>query len=108
VPDVLEYEDVHGRSPFGDWLRAMDARTAARITSVVGKLGRGLRPDVEAVGSGVFESKVHFGPGFRVYFGLERDDMIILLGGGDKATQRADIVRAKASWADYKTRKKGK
>jgi len=51
---------------------------------------------------------VHFGPGFRVYFGLERDDMIILLGGGDKATQRADIVRAKASWADYKTRKKGK
>jgi len=54
VPDVLEYEDVHGRSPFGDWLRALDARTAARITSVVGKLGRGLRPDVEAVGSGVF------------------------------------------------------
>ncbi len=77
MPDALEYETAGGRSPFGDWLRDLDGQTAARITSLVGKLGRGLRPDVEAIGGGVFESKVHFGPGYRVYFGLEGDEVII-------------------------------
>ncbi len=106
MPEVLEYEDEEGRSPFGNWFRMLDARAAARVTKVLGKLGRGLRPDVEPVGHGVFESKVHFGPGYRLYFGLDGDEVIILVGGGNKASQSADISDAKHSWADYKARKK--
>jgi putative addiction module killer protein len=84
----------------------LDARAAARMTRVVGNLGRGLRPDVEPVGHGVFESKVHFGPGYRLYFRLDGDEVIILVGGGNKASQPADISDVQESWADYKAPKK--
>jgi len=106
MPEVVEYEDQFGRSPFGDWFNLVEARAAAKITRVVGKLGRGLRPCVEPVGEGVFESKIDFGPGYRVYFGLDGGELIILLGGGDKGSQRIDISEAKNCWADYKTRKR--
>ena len=55
-----------------------------------------------SVGSGVHEFRIHFGPGYRVYFGREGDALIILLGGGVKARQQRDIEMARRLWADYK------
>ncbi len=105
VPVILEYQTAEGRSPFGEWFWRLDAQAAAKITRVIGKLEAGLRPDIVGVGSGVLEARVHFGPGYRVYFGLDGEALVLLLGGGDKQTQTEDVNNAKERWASYKVRK---
>ncbi len=62
----------------------------------------------KGVGSGVFEYKIDFGPGYRIYFGRDGDVLVILLGGGTKKRQNNDIQLAQACWTDYKRRKKQK
>ena len=62
--------------------------------------------NVKSVGSGVYEHKIDFGPGYRIYFGKNGDKLVILLGGGTKKRQNRDIQDAQASWTDYKRRKK--
>ena len=61
---------------------------------------------VKSVGKGVSEYKVDFGPGYRVYFGQEGAEVIILLGGGSKKSQQKDIKTAQILWAEYKALKK--
>lgn len=61
--------------------------------------------DIRAVGEGVIERCADFGPGYRIYFAWDGAKLIILLGGGDKGTQRNDIYRAMERWRDYKIRK---
>ncbi|MYF56288.1 type II toxin-antitoxin system RelE/ParE family toxin, partial [Candidatus Poribacteria bacterium] len=56
----------------------------------------------QSVGGGLFELRIHFGPGYRVYFSEVRDTLILLLCGGDKSSQQRDIERAKTYWQDYK------
>lgn len=105
VPEILEYEDANAQSPFGRWFYRLDATAAARITRLLLKLERGLQPDTKAVGEGVFEARIDFGPGYRVYFGLDGAKLVILLGGGDKRRQSEEIQKAQARWADYRARK---
>ena len=106
MPKVLEYQSTDGASPFRAWFTSVEARAAAKIRRAVDKLGRGLRPDVKPVGQGVFEARIDYGPGYRVYFGLDGDETVILLGGGNKARQDRDIRKAQDCWADYKHQKK--
>lgn len=61
--------------------------------------------NVEGVGAGVFEYRIDFGPGYRVYFGKDGDTLVILLAGGTKKRQANDIADAHERWTDYKTRK---
>lgn len=63
---------------------------------------------MKAVGKGVSEYKIDFGPGYRIYFGQEGNDLVILLAGGSKKTQQKDINAAQELWAEYKTRKQSK
>jgi len=58
--------------------------------------------------AGVFETKIAFGPGYRVYFGKDGESLVILLAGGTKRRQQQDIKAAQERWQDYKDRKKGK
>lgn len=62
--------------------------------------------NVKGVGSGVFEYKIDFGPGYRVYFGKDGDRVVILLGGGTKKRQRKDIAEAQQLWKEYKAQKR--
>ena len=62
--------------------------------------------NVKGVGSGVFERKIDFGPGYRIYFGRDSDTLLILLGGSSKQRQQKAIVRAKTLWSDYRRRKR--
>jgi putative addiction module killer protein len=69
------------------------------------KLARGLRPDVKPVGEGVQEARIDHGPGYRVYFGLDGMELVVLLLCGDKRKQDKDIAFAKLLWAEYRIRK---
>lgn len=62
--------------------------------------------NVKGLGGGVVEFRIHFGPGYRVYFGKDGDRLVILLGGGTKKRQQADIETARTYWQDYERRKK--
>ena len=62
--------------------------------------------NAKGVGYGVFECRVDFGPGYRVYFGKDGDRLVILLGGGTKKRQQSDIRVAQTLWKDYKQRKR--
>ena len=69
------------------------------------RMGDGNLSNVRSVGSGVLEYRIHFGPGYRVYFGRDGDTLIILLGGGTKARQHVDIERAREFWRQYRRRR---
>ena len=80
---------------FSDWLASLkDPLTRARLVRRLEKVGRGLLGDIEPVGEGVSEMREHFGPGWRMYYIERNGALIVMLGGGDKATQRADIAKA--------------
>jgi len=64
----------------------------------------GLFGDSEPVGEGLSELRIHYGPGYRVYYGKETNHVYLLICGGDKSTQSKDIRKAKACWKDYKRR----
>lgn len=83
----------------------MDSLAAAKVASALYRLEQGNFSNVKAVGKGVAEYKIDFGPGYRIYFGQEGDELVILLGGGAKKTQERDIQIAHMLWAEYKQAK---
>jgi putative addiction module killer protein len=103
--DVREYLDRTGRSPYGAWFDSLNAEAAAKIATATTRISLGNFSNVEGVGSGVFEYKLDFGPGYRIYFGKDGETLVILLGGGTKKRQKRDIGAALANWQDYKRRK---
>ena len=106
--DLLEYQTEDGASPFGRWFSTLDATAAAKVTTALTRLGLGNTSNVKVVGAGVFELKIDFGAGYRVYFGRDGAVIAILLGGGTKKRQQRDIEVAQDHWQDYKRRKKGR
>lgn len=104
---VLEYLDSSGRSPWRRWFSGLDAIAAAKVTTAMYRLEQGNFSRVEGVGSGVFEAKIDFGPGYRIYFGKDGESVLILLGGSTKKRQSAAITAAHRARDDYKRRKKG-
>lgn len=89
---------------FDAWLRKLrDSEAKARILMRVERLSFGNAGDVKPVGGGISEMRIDHGPGYRVYFKKQGDRIAVLLCGGDKSTQKADIIRAKkiaAEWRD--------
>ncbi len=104
--ELVLYETVEGESPFEDWLENLkDLKARAIIRARLDRLEYGNAGKYEPVGEGVYELKIYFGPGYRVYFAEDGKTVIILLCGGDKGTQRKDIEKAKDYWMDYRERK---
>lgn len=85
--------------------KALMARIDARLTRIreAGNIG-----DCEPVGDGVYELKFYFGPGYRIYFGLETDTFMILLLGGSKKRQQTDVNKSIEYWKDHLRMKRGK
>ena len=87
--------EIRQTDQFALWLRKLkDARARARIRVRLDRLALGLPGDVKAVGSGVSELRIDYGPGYRVYFVWRGRALIVLLAGGDKSTQARDIAFA--------------
>jgi len=102
---INEYTDAQGKSPYARWLNGLrDARARAKIILQVDKMELGLFGDSEPIGEGLSELRIHYGPGYRVYYGKESNQVYLLLCGGDKSTQPKDIRNAKAYWQDHKRR----
>jgi putative addiction module killer protein len=91
-----------GRSPFADWFDGLDPVTAARVRRFLARLEMGNFGAVKSLRDGVFEQRLDFGPGYRIYFGRDGRTLIILLGGGSKRRQEADIAAAVKCWDHYK------
>jgi putative addiction module killer protein len=102
--EIKEYAEA-GNSPFADWFDSLDAVTAARVDKYIRRLEAGNFGSVKALQERVSELKLDFGPGYRVYFGRDGKTIIILLGGGSKRRQSADIAAAIERWKRYKQAK---
>jgi putative addiction module killer protein len=96
------YRNIAGKSPFREWItRKLDGGIRHRINARIRRIEEfGNYGDCEPVGDGVYELIFDTGPGYRVYFGIDGDE-IVLLGGGDKHTQVSDIEKAKECWEEY-------
>jgi putative addiction module killer protein len=103
--DVREFNDRQGRSPYAVWFDRLNPQAAAKVATALTRLAGGNFSNVKGVDSGVFEYRIDFGPGYRVYFGKDGDRLVILLGGGSKKRQQHDINAALTNWQDYKQRK---
>ena len=99
---VKEYVTDRGVCPFREWLESLNITTKARIQAPILRFESGNLGDYQPVGSGVFEARLDFGPGYRIYFGVVTNNVLILLIGGDKRRQSKDIAKAKEYWSDWK------
>ena len=100
---MVAFRTRDDRVPFEAWLRELrDARAVARILARLARVRSGNLGDCKSVGKGVSELRVDYGPGYRVYLGLQGQTLVILLCGGDKRTQERDIQVAQKYWQEFK------
>ncbi|KLD75104.1 type II toxin-antitoxin system RelE/ParE family toxin [Xanthomonas hyacinthi] len=103
--EVRRYQRVDGAVPLTDWLADLrDVRARAKLEIRFRRVSLGILGDIKPVGEGVLELREDIGPGYRVYIGRHGAALVILLCGGDKRSQDADIKRAKEYWLDWKRR----
>ena len=102
-----EYVASDGRSPFNEWLRGLrDVRAKAKVTKAITQMEVGNFGDHKVIkqGGGLYERRIHFGPGYRIYYVMEGDRLIVLFAGSDKASQNKVIALARQYLDDYKAR----
>jgi putative addiction module killer protein len=105
--EILRYLAPSGEDVVGHWLATLrDARTRAKIEARFARIAVGNFGDCKGVQGGVFELRIDYGPGYRVYYAMINPKTVLLLSGGDKSTQATDITRAVRYWSDYKRRTK--
>ena len=107
VYQIRTYLTEDGRSPYDDWLDGLDRKVRARVQTRISRMELGNLGDhkpLKGCDSKLYEARLFFGPGYRVYFGIEGKTVVILLCGGDKGTQARDVGTAKELWDDYRGR----
>src|SRR5215471_14717397 len=105
MPEIRYYVATEGGRPFAAWFADLESVARAKVTRAIVRLEQGNFSNVKSVGEGVFEYRIDFGPGYRIYFGQDGPRLVILLTGGTKKRQGRDIEAAHAFWQDYKQRK---
>lgn len=103
--EIRRYQLEQGMTPVTEWLHGLrDARARAQIEIRLRRVAVGNLGDCKPVGEGVLELRVDVGAGYRLYCARHGQVLLVLLCGGDKGSQPADIKRAKAYWSDWKRR----
>ena len=102
IRQIKYFVKENGKSPFEDWFNKLDSPVQAVVARIIQRVAKeGAKKSVKTLKNGIFEIKIQHGPGYRVYFGKDKENLIILLIGGDKKTQSRDIDKAKKYWRDY-------
>ena len=104
--EVREYLDRGGSSPFAAWSDRLNREAAAKVAAALARIQQGNFSNAKGVGAGVYEYRIDFGPGYRIYFGKDGDRLVILVGGGTKKRQQEDINTALAPVAGLQTAKR--
>lgn len=102
---VEEYIRADDSNPYRSWFDDLDVQAATKVTTALLRLELGNLSNVKWF-DGIGEYRIDWGPGYRIYLAKDGDALVILLGGGTKKGQQADINRAKALYQEYKARKK--
>ncbi|WJR67935.1 type II toxin-antitoxin system RelE/ParE family toxin [Neorhizobium sp. CSC1952] len=108
LPSANEDHRISGPEriePVRRWFADIESRAASKVTVALARIGQGNLSNVKSVGSGVSEYRIDYGPGYRIYFGRDGEQLVVLLAGGTKQRQQNDIETAQAYWRDYKSRK---
>ena len=104
--EIREYISREGKAIFTDWWRKLrDRQAREKIHIQIDRLALGNTGDYKSLGNGLYELRIHYGPGYRVYYGKTGKHIILILCGGNKASQRQDVNLAKQYWEDYRRRK---
>jgi putative addiction module killer protein len=98
--EIELYQERSGKQPYLNWENGLSREVRAIVTARLARIRVGNFGDCKSF-EGINELRIHFGPGFRIYFGKKGRTVIILLCGGDKSTQKKDIKKAKEYWKDY-------
>lgn len=107
--DIQTYRTDDDVEPYVAWLGALPDRQAkARIVVRVNRMAGGNLGDVKPVGDGVWEARIDYGPGYRLYYAQAGRRLILLLIGGDKHTQQSDIAKAHGYWNNWQMQRKSK
>jgi len=105
--EIRHYLTASGRDPYQQWLdKLKDLKGRVAIQRRIDCLAGGNFGDHRFCRDGVWELRIDFGPGYRVYYAQESETIVLLLSGGSKRTQSADIKGAVDYWSDYQRRKK--
>lgn len=103
--EVRHYVSRSGKDLFDEWLTQLpDARTQAKIAGRIDRLAAGNFGDCKSLRQGLFELRIDWGPGYRVYYAMIGRECVLLLCGGDKGRQSSDIERGLECLRDYKER----
>lgn len=103
---IKSYITEEGIEPFARWFNKLNAIAAAKVSTALYRLELGNYSNVKSLSDGIYEYKIDFGPGYRIYFGQDGEELIILVGGGAKKQQDKDIKMAKNYWQEFKLAKK--
>jgi len=103
--EIDYYVTADGRKPFKEWLEHLrDVKGRAKVRVRLDRARLGNLGDNRSVAAGVHELRIDYGPGYRVYFGIEGKRLVLLLLGGDKSSQSKDLVKAREYWKDHQGR----
>lgn len=98
--------DSNGKEPAKDWLTSLsDKMVRAKVMARISRAENGNWGDYRSVGHGIYELRIHFGPGYRIYFAIDGKDILLLLLGGNKSSQSRDILTARLYWHQYQSGK---
>ena len=95
------YTTDSGESPFVDWIESLDKQIRYRVKERLDRITLGNKGDHKPIQSGISEFRFTFGSGYRIYYGEDQGNIVLLLCGGDKSSQKRDIKKAIAYWHDY-------
>lgn len=100
--ELLAYQKEIGKVPLYDWLNSLDKTTFRIVMTRLARIRVGNLGDCSPIGDGIWEFRIDFGPGYRIYYAKLANQLVILFIGGNKRSQSRDINKAKEYWLDYK------
>jgi putative addiction module killer protein len=102
---IRNYKTLDGREPFEEWFVSLKDKTVkAKVLERINRMRLGNFGDCKSLGEGIFETRIHYGSGYRLYFGEIEGVIVILLCGGTKRSQSRDINKAREYWQELKGR----